>query len=252
MRIFIASIFFILLASRSALFPHAQASVEHEQADTLAHTQDEQGQAALKPIASPNLGDKVLAKSEWKAEAESLSYEPITDIMVTPAQPRRLVDLVLADGQTITTTDGHPFNTPEGWRVAILLKKGGNLLLKGDGESDRTVEIASVTHRLDTQTTYNLEVANAHTFFVGVEGVLVHNGRVKPPAPGRPTPVNTDGGFKPGKGSGHYKYWPDRDCYGWRDKDGDVWEPTDHNGTHRPHWDRQHPNGNHTPTYPSE
>ena len=180
MRIFIASIFFILLASRSALFPHAQASVEHEQADTLAHTQDEQGQAALKPIASLKLGDMVLAKSEWKAEAESLSYEPITDIMVTPAQPRRLVDLVLADGQTITTTDGHPFNTPDGWRDAILLKKGGKLLLKGDGESDRTVEIASVTHRLDTQTTYNLEVANAHTFFVGEDGVLVHNG-VRPP-----------------------------------------------------------------------
>jgi hypothetical protein len=76
----------------------------------------------------------------------------------------------------LTTTDGHPFNTPEGWRDAILLKKGGKLLLKGDGESEKTVEIASVTHRTQIQTTYNLEVANAHTFFVGVDGVLVHNG----------------------------------------------------------------------------
>jgi RHS repeat-associated protein len=144
--------------------------------DTLVHTQDEQGQAALKPIASLKLGDKVLAKSEWKAEGQNLSYEAITDIMVTPAQPRRLVDLVLAEGQKITTTDGHPFNTPDGWRDAILLKKGGKLLLKGEGDSEKTVEIASVTHRTETQTTYNLEVANAHTFFVGVEGVLVHNG----------------------------------------------------------------------------
>ena len=252
MKNLIRQVIFLLLAGFQVPSAVAWAGTGQAQPETLVHTQDAEGQAALKPIASLKLGDMVLAKSEWKAQGESLSYEPITDIMVTPAQPRRLVDLVLADGQTLTTTDGHPFNTPEGWRDAILLKKGGKLLLKGDGESEKTVEIASVTHRLDTQTTYNLEVANAHTFFVGEEGVLVHNGRVKPPAPGRPTPVNTDGGFKPGKGSGHYKYWPDRDCYGWRDKDGDVWEPTDHNGTHRPHWDRQHPNGNHTPTYPSE
>jgi hypothetical protein len=166
---------FIFLTGVPALSPAAPTSVAQVRADTLVHTQDEQGQAALKPIASLKLGDMVLAKSEWKAEGENLSYEPITDILVTPAQPRKLVDLVLADGQTITTTDGHPFNTPDGWRDAILLKKGGKLLLKGDGESDRVVEIASVTHRTETQTTYNLEVANAHTFFVGEDGVLVHN-----------------------------------------------------------------------------
>jgi RHS repeat-associated protein len=151
--------------------------------ETLVHTQDEQGRATLKPIASLKLGDKVLAKSEWKAEAESLSYEPITDIMVTPAQPRRLVDLVLANGQTLTATDGHPFKTTDGWRDAILLKKGGQLLLKGEGDSEQTLEISSVTHRTETQTTYNLEVANAHTFFVGVDGVLVHNGDGHHPFP---------------------------------------------------------------------
>lgn len=166
----------------------------------------------------------MLAKSEWKAEGQNLSYEPITDILVTPAQARRLVDLVLADGQKITTTDGHPFNTPDGWHDAILLKKGGQLLLKGDGESEKTVEIAEVTHRTELQTTYNLEVANAHTFFVGVEGVLVHNARTKPPAPERPTPDNTDGLFKPGKGSGHYKCHDG--VWGWIDKFGNVWEPT--------------------------
>jgi hypothetical protein len=168
---------FILIASLQMLSSPTWANAAQTRAAILVHTQDEQGQAALKPIASLKLGDKVLAKSEWKAQGQNLSYEPINDIMVTPAQPRRLVDLVLADGQTITTTDGHPFNTPDGWRDAILLKKGGKLLLKGEGDSEKTVEIASVTHRTDTQTTYNLEVANAHTFFVGVDGVLVHNAR---------------------------------------------------------------------------
>jgi hypothetical protein len=37
---------------------------------------------------------------------------------------------------------------------------------------------------------------------------------------------------------------------GWIDKNGDVWVPTDHAGTHAPHWDRQHPNGKHTNVYP--
>ena len=37
---------------------------------------------------------------------------------------------------------------------------------------------------------------------------------------------------------------------GWPDKKGNVWEPTDHKGTHRPHWDVQHPDGSHTNVYP--
>ncbi len=146
--------------------------------DTLVHALDESGNPALRSIASLKLGDKVLAKSEWKAEAESLSYEPVTDIHVTPDQKRRLVDITLTSGQRITATDGHPFRTTEGWRDAILLKKGGKLLLRGEGdtEPERAVEIADIQHRSETLTTYNLEVANAHTFFVGEEGGLVHNG----------------------------------------------------------------------------
>ena len=74
-----------------------------------------------------------------------------------------------------------------------------------------------------------------------------------PPAPGRPTPGNTGGQFQPGQGSVHYKYHPECNCKGWKDKKGHVWEPTDHNGTHAPHWDVQNPStGNHTPVYPSK
>lgn len=39
---------------------------------------------------------------------------------------------------------------------------------------------------------------------------------------------------------------------GWIDKDGRVWIPTDHGGTHAPHWDRQEPKGGgYTNVYPS-
>ena len=43
---------------------------------------------------------------------------------------------------------------------------------------------------------------------------------------------------------------PDGNGSGWPAKNGDVWQPTDHNGTHAPHWDVQHKNGTHTPVYP--
>jgi hypothetical protein len=47
----------------------------------------------------------VLAKSEWKAEEDSLSYEPITDIISTPNAKQTWVYLTLDNGNTITTTD---------------------------------------------------------------------------------------------------------------------------------------------------
>ena len=99
--------------------------------------------------------------------------------ITTPNAKQTWVHLTLDNGNTITTTDGHPFNTPEGWRDAILLKKGGQLLLKGEEGKAKTITITITNISIETkhQTTYNLEVANAHTFFVGEDGVLVHNGR---------------------------------------------------------------------------
>ena len=40
------------------------------------------------------------------------------------------------------------------------------------------------------------------------------------------------------------------DKSGWPHKNRDIWVPDDHNGTHDPHWDMQHPDGTHTPKYP--
>lgn len=52
------------------------------------------------------------------------------------------------------------------------------MLLKGDREksdNETAIEIIEVKHTTEVLTTYNLEVANAHTFFVGEDGTLVHN-----------------------------------------------------------------------------
>ncbi|MBI3148560.1 MAG: hypothetical protein HYZ17_08625 [Betaproteobacteria bacterium] len=66
--------------------------------------------------------------------------------------------------------------TAEGWRDAQLIKAGGQLDLKGStDERPKRAEVVKVEHELKHERVYNLEVANAHTFFVGEEGVWGHN-----------------------------------------------------------------------------
>jgi Pretoxin HINT domain len=111
-------------------------------------------------------------------------YEKVTDTFSSVKQ-QTLLHITLSNGQTLQATQGHPFKTSEGWRDAILLKKGGKLLLKG-GDADDAANNASPAERYTTITNirtevktlpvFNLEVANLHTFFVGEDGVVVHNG----------------------------------------------------------------------------
>ena len=119
----------------------------------------------------------MLAKSEWKPEEDSLSYEPITDVINTPNREQKWVHVTLSDGKVITATEGHPFRTVEGWRDAILLKQGDMLILTGSDGKPSTIQVDGIRYETKVLTTYNLEVANAHTFFVGEDGVLVHNGK---------------------------------------------------------------------------
>ncbi len=71
----------------------------------MVHAQDSNGNAVLTPISQLKIGDKVLAKSEWKPENESLSYEPITDIISTPDSVQKWVHLTLANGNPINRID---------------------------------------------------------------------------------------------------------------------------------------------------
>lgn len=173
-------------------------------ADTLVHTRiqtDSGPQTQLKPISQIQIGDEVLAWDELAAHDQALqakqasspreisassshidsakSYQKVTEVYNTPERIRTLVHLTLDNGQTLTATDGHPFKTDEGWRDAVLLKKGGKLLLKDSSYA----AIADIRIEQERITTFNLEVAQLHTFYVGVDGVVVHNGR---------------GGFNPG------------------------------------------------------
>jgi hypothetical protein len=83
--------------------------------------------------------------------------------------------VTLSDGKVITATEGHPFRTAEGWRDAVLLKQGDTLILTGSDGKPSTIQVDGIRYETKVLTTYNLEVANAHTFFVGEDAVLVHN-----------------------------------------------------------------------------
>ncbi|MCA3174272.1 MAG: RHS domain-containing protein, partial [Burkholderiales bacterium] len=173
------------------LWDRLPCAVNSFPADTVVHAKPQgaskqdaqQAQTTLKAISQLQVGDEVLAIAEWKDKGSNpkqdqrLSYEKVTDIF-TSFKEQTLVHLTLANGEQLTATEGHPFKTTEGWRDAILLKKGGKLLLKGgDADSEPAVEIAEIRTERKTLPVYNIEVANAHTYFVGIDGVGVHNAR---------------------------------------------------------------------------
>ncbi len=140
-------------------------------------------------------GDEVLAYAEWEGQTRT---EKITDVILSHRE-QTLVTITLSNGNTIEATGGHPLHTPTGWRVAQLLQVGGQLDIKGPDGALIPIRIEEMEQRTDILPVYNLEVANAHTFFVGKEGILAHNAHQIPPKgplPGFPgsTPIGNRGG----------------------------------------------------------
>lgn len=187
-------------------------------ADTLVHVRPRSaealaiyGQSELKPISKLVVGDEVLAFSEWKQRGDiagtdnRLSYEKVVDVF-TSYQKQQVVSIRTEDGRQLTATAGHSFMTNEGWRDAILLKRGGKLLLKGSSEdsSGGWVTITELSVAWSTVPVFNLEVANAHTFFTGEKGLLAHNGNCRlpkkapKPKPKKELPRNPDDLLKDG------------------------------------------------------
>jgi hypothetical protein len=97
--------------------------------------------------------------------------------VLTSVQQQTLVHVTLESGEVFTATAGHPVRTTAGWRDAALLASGDRLLVQVEGARVGDVAIAAVRQETKTLQVYNLEVEKLHTFFVGDDGILVHNGR---------------------------------------------------------------------------
>ena len=157
-------------------------------AGTLVHTIE-----GLRPIEDIELGD--LVKSMDTATGE-IGFKPVTATHINERDPvGKLILLDETDGsetQLLTTAD-HPFyHNVLGWTHASRLKAGDKL--KEDDGGTLTVLSSVFSEDAPINMTYNFEVADFHTYFVGEDGVLVHNGKPTP-GPINPSDLNKQPGY---------------------------------------------------------
>ena len=132
-------------------------------AGTMIATED--GHA---PIETIQVGDLVWATDEETGET-SLKKVVNTFINETTSITR-----IIVNGEEIISTQTHPYYVVErGWTLAGSLQ-AGDILVMLNGEK---VVLELVQHEiLETPVkTYNFEVADFHTYYVGTNKVLVHN-----------------------------------------------------------------------------
>ncbi len=149
-------------------------------AGTLIHTEN-----GVVPIEKIKTGDNVLSYNE---ESRQLEYQEVVRLFRNTAD-EFLKIRVEGESEPITVTLGHPFyvhrnrsglpaNSDDGgdWVLSKSLRVG-DLLKSKNGEWK---PILSIEKLVETQTTYNFEVAKNHDYFVGLIGWLVHNQSVRP------------------------------------------------------------------------
>ena len=126
----------------------------------------------LRKIQNIKIGEYVWAYDEKTGEK---SLQEVVHL-IRGEGLKDLVDIQLASGDVITATAGHPLYTPEKpedqkWTNAGQLTIDD--VLQGITQSD--VRITNLYEHKELATVYNLTVANDHTYYVGVDGVLGHN-----------------------------------------------------------------------------
>lgn len=134
-----------------------------------------------KVIEEVEIGDEVLADDP----EDSIPAGTFKVLAVKRSRTERLFHIILdessEDVNEIKSTGKHPFWTKTGWKLVEDLSPADSLLnVKG-----QWIEINGIWIEKTHTATYNLTVANTHTFFVTVGGfsVLVHN---DPPSGPRP------------------------------------------------------------------
>ena len=133
-------------------------------AGTLVTTEDGQ-----EPIEEIEVGDKVLSEDETTGE---VAVKTVTETYINETD--ELIHIGV-NGETISATPTHPFYVDKlGWTLARSLR-AGDILVLSNGE---LVTVEWVQHEIleSPIKVYNFEVQDFHTYFVGENGVFVHNG----------------------------------------------------------------------------
>ena len=125
-------------------------------------------QDGITPIENICTGDVVWA---WDEETGDVALKEVVETYVNETD--ELVH-IFVNGEEIITTPAHPFYSPvKGWTDAVYLRAGDILVLVNGGY----VVVEKVQHEILEApiTVYNFHVADYHTYYVTIDGILVHN-----------------------------------------------------------------------------
>jgi hypothetical protein len=123
------------------------------------------------PIESIKVGDRALTQDP---DTGRLSFQPI--VAVYHNKPSATLEIAFESGSTVVATGIHRFwKAGHGWMMARDLKPGDPI--RTVGGLDR---VARVTDNV-VQPVFNMEVAQGQSFFVGKEGLLVHDNSLVQP-----------------------------------------------------------------------
>ena len=127
---------------------------------------------SIKPIEAIQVGDLVLSRDETTGDT---TWKPVVQLFHNQDKAILRVTFHNAHGgtETLGVTAEHPFHVDgKGWVQAGQLQIGDVLSSWKAGE---TQTVQAITHDSQHHDTYNFEVADYHTYFVGNDGVWVHN-----------------------------------------------------------------------------
>ncbi|MEI7012598.1 TIGR04388 family protein, partial [Leptospira licerasiae] len=131
-------------------------------AGTLVHTP-----TGLKAIETLKIGDVVFAFDE---ESGQKVIRKVTETFIN--QTTTILKITDSKGEVIETTWNHPFYVTAGMWVKAKDLIVGDEFLTIDGKE---IKVVSIQESIRDEKVYNLEVEDAHTYYVSENGVLVHN-----------------------------------------------------------------------------
>ena len=125
----------------------------------------ENGQKNIEDI---QIGDRVLSYNEKTGKQE---YKRVLRLFRNESKDWTGITV---NGEEVVSTPGHKYYLPESkkWVSAKDLVVGDTILLSSGNKSK--IEAVRAIHYKEVRTTYNFEVEDFHTYYVGT-GVLVHN-----------------------------------------------------------------------------
>jgi len=126
----------------------------------------------LKPIEDVVVGDSVASRHESDL---SSAWKPVLQLIHN--YDKQILRLVLSDSMgyfdTLNATPEHPFHIYHGtWKAAGRLVVGDSI----NRLNGTWLKVVSSEYLLKHEDTYNFEVADYHSYFVGNLGAWVHNG----------------------------------------------------------------------------